>query len=161
MPAAELRPPGELAALMRKEKAKGVTITVANGCFSLFHVGHVRYLRAAARLADRLVVAINSDRSISRIKGPGKMILDQEARTTILRSFEFVDYVTVFDQDTVDDLLWKIQPDFHCKGGGYSTPRQVPEYQTVKSYGGKTVIVGGEKAHSTTALIGKIRKTGG
>lgn len=136
-----------------REKDQGYTIALANGCFSLFHIGHIRYLKSSKKMADILVVAVNSDSSIKKIKGSAKIILNQKARITILSSFEFVNYVTLFDEETVDNLLLVLKPDFHCKGSGYHTPSRVPEYETVKSYGGKTLIVGGEKEHSTTNII--------
>jgi rfaE bifunctional protein nucleotidyltransferase chain/domain len=160
MNSAEFHPPGKLQPVIAGEKKRGRTIALVNGCFSLIHVGHVRYLQAAAAQADCLVVALNSDESVRRIKGPEKMILDQQARVTILRSFSAVDFVTVFEEETADKLLQLLKPDYHCKGEGYKSPEQVPEYSTVQSYGGKTLIVGGTKVHSTTQLLRKIKGSG-
>jgi rfaE bifunctional protein nucleotidyltransferase chain/domain len=144
-----------LAALRRKikiEKAKGKVVVLANGCFDLFHAGHIRYLRAAKAKGDILVVAINSDRSVRRLKGMGRPILGQRERAEILSSFSFVDYVTVFGEPTVSKVLLALKPDIHVKGSDY-TKETVPEKDTVKEYGGRVAIVGGPKIRNTSEVI--------
>jgi rfaE bifunctional protein nucleotidyltransferase chain/domain len=144
-----------LAALRRKikiEKAKGKVVVLANGCFDLFHAGHIRYLRAAKAKGDILVVAINSDRSVRRLKGMGRPILGQRERAEILSSFSFVDYVTVFGEPTVSKVLLALKPDIHVKGSDY-TKETVPEKDTVKEYGGRVAIVGGPKIRNTSDVI--------
>jgi rfaE bifunctional protein nucleotidyltransferase chain/domain len=144
-----------LAALRRKikiEKAKGKVVVLANGCFDLFHAGHIRYLRAAKAKGDILVVAINSDRSVRRLKSMGRPILGQRERAEILSSFSFVDYVTVFGEPTVSKVLLALKPDIHVKGSDY-TKETVPEKDTVKEYGGRVAIVGGPKIRNTSDVI--------
>jgi rfaE bifunctional protein nucleotidyltransferase chain/domain len=144
-----------LAALRRKikiEKAKGKVVVLANGCFDLFHAGHIRYLRAAKAKGDILVVAINSDRSVRRLKGMGRPILGQRERAEILSSFSFVDYVTVFGEPTVSKVLLALKPDIHVKGSDY-TKETVPEKDTIKEYGGRVAIVGGPKIRNTSDVI--------
>jgi rfaE bifunctional protein nucleotidyltransferase chain/domain len=134
------------------EKARGKTIVLANGCFDLFHAGHVRYLQAAKAEGDILVVAINSDRSVRSLKGKGRPILPQRQRAEILSAFSFVDYLTIFDEPTVAKILLALKPDIHVKGSDY-TEGSVPEKDTVKSYGGRVAIVGGPKIRNTTEVI--------
>ena len=123
--------------------------------FDLLHVGHVRYLQAAAREADRLVVAINSDASVRRLKGEGRPILDQQSRAEMVTALRGVDYVLIFDDDTVGDLLTRLKPDVHCKGTDY-TVDSVPERAIVLAYGGRTAIVGDPKDHSTRDLLARL-----
>lgn len=134
-------------------KKQGKTIALANGGFDLFHVGHARYLHESALQADILVVAVNSDRSLSRLKGPDRPILPEAERISILCSVEGVDFVIAFDEPTVTEVLLAIKPNVHCKGSDY-TAETVPEADVVHSYGGKVVIVGGKKVRSTSWLLG-------
>jgi rfaE bifunctional protein nucleotidyltransferase chain/domain len=145
----------ELLAWVRDTRAKGETIAFANGCFDLLHVGHVRYLRAAAREADRLIVAINDDRSVERLKGPGRPVLSGEARAELIAALRVVDRVVLFGEPTVEQLLRAIQPDVHCKGTDY-TVDTVPEREIVRAYGGRIAIVGDPKDHSTRDLLKQI-----
>jgi D-glycero-beta-D-manno-heptose 1-phosphate adenylyltransferase len=138
------------------DRAAGHTIAFANGCFDLLHVGHVRYLQAAAREADRLVVAINDDRSVAALKGPGRPILSDADRAELIAALRGVDYVVVFPEPTVTPLLLALRPDVHCKGTDY-TVETVPERDTVRGYGGRIAIVGDPKDHSTRDLLGRIR----
>lgn len=133
------------------------TVALANGHFDLLHVGHLRYLRAAARQADVLVVAINDDDSVERLKGPGRPLVPAEERAELLAALEPVDYVVVFDGDSPAPLLSELQPDVHCKGTDYGTPEKVPEYEVVRSYGGRSALVGDPKDHATSDLISKVR----
>jgi D-glycero-beta-D-manno-heptose 1-phosphate adenylyltransferase len=138
------------------DRAAGRTIAFANGCFDLLHVGHVRYLQAAAREADRLVVAINDDASVERLKGPGQPVLTAADRAELVAALRGVDYVTIFPEASVAPLLLTLRPDVHCKGTDY-TVETVPERDTVRGYGGRIAIVGDPKDHSTRELLSKIR----
>jgi D-glycero-beta-D-manno-heptose 1-phosphate adenylyltransferase len=152
----KLKPISALRRTIPALKAKGRTVVLANGCFDLFHVGHIRYLRAAKSQGDVLVVAINSDSSVRRLKGPGRPILPQEERAEILTAFSFVDFVTIFAEATVTEVLLALKPDIHVKGSDY-TRQTVPERNTVKSYGGRVAIVGGPKIRNTSQVIDDIR----
>lgn len=145
----------ELIAAVMRDRAAGKTIAFANGCFDLLHVGHVRYLEAAAAEGDRLVVAVNSDRSVAGLKGPGRPILDGPARAELVAALRAVAYVTLFDDPDVSRLLLALRPDVHCKGTDY-TIDTVPERAIVQSYGGRTAIVGDPKSHATRELIERI-----
>jgi D-glycero-beta-D-manno-heptose 1-phosphate adenylyltransferase len=144
-----------LLAWVRDTRAQGKTIAFANGCFDILHVGHVRYLRASAEEADRLIVALNDDRSVEQLKGAGRPILPAVARAELVASLRPVDRVIVFSETTVADLLRAIKPDVHCKGTDY-TVDSVPERQVVVEYGGRTAIVGDPKNHSTRDLLKQI-----
>lgn len=150
-------PLDELKLQIEKEKLKNKTIALANGGFDLIHIGHVRYLKGAKQTADILVVALNSDESLKRLKGNLRAVLDEATRVRIISAFQCVDYVTVFNESTVDRVLLTLKPNFHCKGSDY-TVDTVPERETVKSYGGKIAIVGGDKIRSTSLIINHIIK---
>ena len=141
-----------LVARITAEKAKGTRIVLANGCFDVLHVGHVRYLQGARALGDLLVVGINSDRQVARLKGTGRPILSEPDRAELIASLEAVDLVTIFDEPTVTELLLALKPDVHAKGTDY-TEETVPERDVVRSYGGSVRIVGDPKDHSTSELI--------
>ena len=136
-------------------RAAGRSIAFANGCFDLLHVGHVRYLEAAAQEADLLVVAINDDDSVRALKGKGRPILAAEHRAELVAALRAVDYVVIFPEPTVGPLLLALRPDVHCKGTDY-TVDTVPERDVVKSYGGRIAIVGDPKDHSTRDLLSRI-----
>ena len=146
-----------LLAAVAEDRAAGLTVAFANGCFDLVHVGHVRYLQAAAAEADRLVVAINDDRSVSGFKGPGRPILNEQDRAELVAALRGVDYVVIFPEPTVAPLLLALKPDVHCKGTDY-TVETVPERDTVRSYGGRIAIVGDPKDHSTRDLLTRITR---
>jgi rfaE bifunctional protein nucleotidyltransferase chain/domain len=146
-----------LLAAIRADRAAGRTIAFANGCFDLLHVGHVRYLQAAAAEADRLVVAINDDPSVATLKGPGRPILSAADRAELVAGLRGVDYVVVFEEPTVATLLQALEPDVHCKGTDY-TADTVPERETVLGYGGRIAIVGDPKDHSTRDLLARIKR---
>jgi rfaE bifunctional protein nucleotidyltransferase chain/domain len=139
-----------------RERAAGRTIAFANGCFDLLHVGHVRYLQGAASEADRLIVAVNDDASVERLKGPDRPILAAAERAELVAGLRGVDYVVVFADATVDRLLTLLAPDVHCKGTDY-TVDTVPERAVVAAYGGRTAIVGDPKHHATRDLLSRIR----
>ena len=145
-----------LVELVRRDREAGRTIAFANGCFDLLHVGHTRYLQAAAAEADRLVVAVNDDVMAGR-KGPGRPILGAADRAELVAALRGVDYVVVFPESTVTPLLELLKPDVHCKGTDY-TVETVPERETVLSYGGRIAIVGDPKDHSTRDLLARIRQ---
>jgi rfaE bifunctional protein nucleotidyltransferase chain/domain len=148
----KLKTLSELRRTIAAEKAGGKAVVLANGCFDLFHIGHIRYLRAARSKGDVLVVALNSDSSVRRLKGKGRPILPQKERAEILASFSFVDYVTIFNEPMVTKVLLALKPDIHVKGSDYSR-ETVPEKDTVKSYGGRVAIVGGPKIRNTSQVI--------
>jgi rfaE bifunctional protein nucleotidyltransferase chain/domain len=145
----------QLLDLVRADREAGRTIALANGCFDLLHVGHTRYLLAAAAEADRLVVAVNDDAMAAR-KGPGRPILQAVDRAEIVAAIRGVDYVTIFPEPTVAPLLELLRPDVHCKGTDY-TVDTVPERAAVLAYGGRIAIVGDPKDHSTRDLLARIR----
>jgi D-glycero-beta-D-manno-heptose 1-phosphate adenylyltransferase len=133
-------------------RQSGERITLANGCFDLLHVGHVRYLRAAKQLGDRLIVAVNSDESVQALKGPGRPLMPAEERAEILAALADVDAVVVFPEPDVRSLIRELRPDIQAKGTDY-TPDTVPERDTVLEYGGRVEIVGDAKVHSVSELI--------
>jgi rfaE bifunctional protein nucleotidyltransferase chain/domain len=138
--------------LAGKWRTAGEKIILANGCFDLLHVGHVRYLRAAKALGGRLVVAINSDGSARSLKGEGRPRIPAAERAEILAALSDVDAVTVFDALDVRDVIRLLRPDFHAKGTDY-TADTVPERDVVVACGGRVAIVGDPKDHSTTELL--------
>lgn len=146
----------ELVRRVARDRAQGLTLAFANGCFDLLHVGHVRYLQGAALQADRLVVAVNDDRSVRDLKGLNQPISSAADRAELVAALRGVDYVVVFDEPTVASLLELLQPDVHCKGTDY-TSESVPERDTVLRYGGRIAIVGDPKNHSTRDLLSRIR----
>jgi len=147
----------ELRRRVAELKAQGKKIAFANGHFDLLHVGHLRYLQAARAEGDVLVVAINDDASVARLKGPGRPIVPADERAELLAALETVDFVIIFEGDSPASLLADLRPDVHCKGTDYGDPERVPEYEVVRSYGGRTVLVGDPKDHATSDLIAKIK----
>ena len=137
-------------------RQEGATIVLANGCFDVLHAGHVRYLDGARALGDLLVVGINSDAQVTELKGPGRPILPQLERAELVASLEAVDFVTIFHEPTVAELLLAIKPDIHAKGTDY-TAETVPERDVVRSFGGRVAIVGDPKDHSTSELIARLK----
>jgi rfaE bifunctional protein nucleotidyltransferase chain/domain len=137
------------------EKANGARIVLANGCFDVLHAGHVRYLEGARALGDLLIVGINSDAQVARLKGAGRPILPERDRAELVASLEVVDLVTIFDEPTVTELLLALKPDVHAKGTDY-TEETVPERDVVRSYGGSVRIVGDPKDHSTSEMLRKV-----
>lgn len=145
----------QLKKIIAEQKKKGERIVLANGCFDLIHAGHIRYLKESRKKGDVLVVALNSDSSVRRLKGKGRPILGEKERAEILSSFSFVDYLTFFGEPTVEKVLLALKPDIHAKGSDY-TKETVPEKEVVKSYGGRVAITGGPKIRSTSQLIKRI-----
>ena len=147
----------QVAERIAELKARGKTVAFANGHFDLLHVGHLRYLQAARAEADALVVALNDDDSVARLKGPGRPVVPAAERAELLAALAPVDFVVIFQGDSPAPLLARLQPDVHCKGTDYGTPERVPEYETVRAYGGRTVLVGDPKDHATSDLIAKVK----
>ena len=133
----------------------GARVVFANGCFDLLHVGHVRYLEAAKGLGDLLVVGINSDEQVRLLKGEGRPFVTARERAEVIASLRAVDYVTVFHEPTVTELLLALRPDIHAKGTDY-TEESVPEREVVRSFGGRVQIVGDPKDHSSTEMLRKV-----
>jgi len=133
-------------------RSAGDRITLANGCFDLLHVGHVRYLRAAKGLGGRLVVALNSDESVRSLKGEGRPLMPAEERAEILAALADVDAVVIFGERDVRAIIREIHPDIHAKGTDY-TAESVPEGDVVREYGGRVAIVGDPKNHSASEII--------
>jgi rfaE bifunctional protein nucleotidyltransferase chain/domain len=148
----------ELMAAVARERAAGKRIALANGCFDVLHVGHVRYLEGAKREADCLVVAINDDGSVRALKGAGRPILSAADRTELVAALRGVDYVVTFPETTVARLLARLKPDVHCKGTDY-TSDTVPERETVRAHGGRVAIVGDPKDHSTHETLARIKRS--
>ena len=157
----------ELVQRVARDRAAGLSVAFANGCFDLLHVGHIRYLESAAAEGDRLIVAINDDESVRRLKGKGgegrkgqegqegRPILAAADRAELVAALRCVDYVVIFPEPTVGPLLLAVKPDVHCKGTDY-TLDTVPERDIVKGYGGRIAIVGDPKNHSTRDLLARI-----
>src|SRR5918998_1142566 len=149
----------ELMKRVASAREAGARIVLANGCFDVLHVGHVRYLAGARELGDMLIVGINSDEQVAIQKGPGRPVLPAVERAEIVAALEPVTYVTIFDEPTVEQLLLALKPHVHAKGTDYTT-ETVPERDVVRSYGGEVAIVGDPKDHSTTEMIGRVTGDG-
>jgi rfaE bifunctional protein nucleotidyltransferase chain/domain len=134
----------------------GEPVTLANGCFDLLHVGHIRYLHAAKGLGGRLIVAINSDESVLALKGAGRPLMPAEERAEILAALADVDAVVIFSEPDVRALLREIRPDIHAKGTDY-TVDTVPERDVVREWGGRVAIVGDPKNHSASEIMRSLR----
>ena len=137
-------------------RADGRTIVLANGCFDLLHVGHLRYLEGAKQLGDVLVVGINSDAVARKLKGEGRPFVTQAERAELIAALRSVDVVTIFDEPTVEELIRAIRPNIHAKGTDY-TEDSVPERAIIREVGGRVAIVGDPKDHSSTELISAVR----
>ncbi len=145
----------ELERKVADARVRGRRIVFANGCFDMLHVGHVRYLEGAKALGDVLVVAVNSDEQVRKQKGADRPLIPQDQRAEIVGSLEAVDFVTIFDEPTVSELLLALKPDIHAKGTDY-TVDTVPERDVVRSYGGRVAIAGDPKEHSSSEMIEKV-----
>ena len=147
----------ELRAVVTDARQKGKRVVFANGCFDTLHVGHVRYLQGAKDEGELLVVGVNSDGSVCQLKGPGRPILDEQARAHLVASLRCVDFVILFPEANVERLLQELHPDVHAKGTDYTT-ETVPERATAQRLGIKVSIVGDPKDHSTRELLESVRK---
>ena len=150
----------ELKRRLDEHRRGGRRIVLANGCFDVLHVGHIRYLEGARREGDVLVVAVNSDSSEHELKGPGRPALPQQARAELVAAIAAVDYVTIFDELTVEPLLTELRPGVHAKGTDY-TAATVPEREIAARLGIRVAIVGDPKDHSTTDLVRQVRRGDG
>ena len=150
----------ELVALRERWRAEGQTVALANGIFDLLHVGHVRYLEGARALADRLVVAVNSDASTRAYKGPGRPHIPEAERAELVAALACTDGVLLFDEPNVRSIIRALKPDVHVKGTDY-TPESIPEADEVKAYGGRVAVAGDPKNHSTTELAKRLRSEPG
>lgn len=135
----------------------GNRITLANGCFDVLHVGHVRYLHTACALGGKLIVAVNADASVRALKGEGRPVMPEAERAEILAALSDVDAVVIFPENDVRAIIREIRPDFHAKGTDY-TAESVPERDEVEACGGRVVIVGDPKDHSATEIISQLRR---
>jgi rfaE bifunctional protein nucleotidyltransferase chain/domain len=155
----KLKRRSELAEAVKKARAEGKTVVFTNGCFDILHVGHVRYLQDARALGDLLVVGVNTDDSVRRLKGPTRPVVSEWERAEILAALQCVDYVSLFNEDTPVELITAIRPSIHVKGGDYKV-EDLPEAEAVIAGGGKIVIVSfsstDSEGFSTTNVIGKI-----
>ena len=148
----------EIAAVAAQLKAAGQTVVFTNGCFDILHAGHVRYLAAARDLGDRLIVGLNSDQSVRRLKGPERPINQAEDRAEVMAALAAVDFIVVFDDPTAAGLVAEIKPDIYVKGGDYQT-KELPEAAVAASYGGRTVLIPEVPGRSSSRIIGKIKET--
>lgn len=144
----------QAVAQLRREAKR---VVLANGCFDTLHVGHVRYLSGARREGDALIVAVNSDSSVRALKGPGRPILEEQARAQLVAALRDVDFVLLFAEPNVERLLEELRPDVHAKGTDY-TAENVPERTTSGRLGIRVAIVGDPKSHSTRAFLDAVRK---
>ena len=133
-------------------RGEGRTIAFANGCFDLLHVGHTRYLQSARAEGDLLIVGVNADESVRRLKGANRPLQNERDRALLVAALHAVDWVVIFPEDTVENLLVTLKPDVHCKGTDY-TEDTVPERHIVRGYGGRVAIVGDPKDHNTSDLL--------
>lgn len=145
-----------LPSLAARLRERGQTLVLANGCFDVLHVGHLRYLIAARALGDVLIVGINSDASVQTLKGPGRPVVPEHERAELVAGLACVDYVFLFSDLSVEPALRLLKPDVHAKGTDY-TVETVPERAVVQAYGGRVAIVGDAKAHSSRAIIERMR----
>ena len=147
----------EIKNIAKQLKADGKTVVFTNGCFDILHAGHVRYLQAAKELGDCLILGLNSDQSVSAIKGPTRPINQQEDRAEVISALSAVDYVVIFDEPTAEDLVTAIKPTIYVKGGDYNV-KDLPEAAIAEQYGGKTVLIPEVPGRSTTNMIKKMQK---
>jgi rfaE bifunctional protein nucleotidyltransferase chain/domain len=147
----------KLIEILAQEKREGRSIVFANGCFDTLHAGHVRYLEGARREGTVLIVGVNADTSVHDLKGPGRPILDENARAQLVAALRAVDYVVIFSEPNVEALLEELKPHVHAKGTDY-TAENVPERATADRLGIRVAIVGDPKDHSTRDLLASIRK---
>jgi D-glycero-beta-D-manno-heptose 1-phosphate adenylyltransferase len=146
----------DLGRRLEEHRRRGQRIVLANGCFDLLHVGHVRYLEGARREGDALVVAVNSDASERKLKGAGRPLLPAQARARLVAALRAVDYVVIFDEPNVERLLEELRPGVHAKGTDY-TLDSVPEREAAERLGIRVAIVGDPKRHSTREVIARAR----
>ncbi len=151
----------ELAEAVANDKLNGLSVVFTNGCFDILHVGHIRYLQDARALGDKLIVAVNSDATVRKLKGEARPIIREHDRVELLAALECVDYVTIFGDDTPTETILAVKPSIHAKGGDYEI-ESMPETPFVRSVGGKVVIIPfsstSSEGFSTTNIIGRIKQ---
>jgi len=147
---------GALDALLQKLRRQKKSIVFTNGCFDILHVGHVRYLQAARKLGDVLVLGLNSDTSVQALKGPTRPINSQADRAEVLAGLEAVDHIVIFDEITAERVVAAVKPDIYAKGGDYLA-EDLPEAKIVREYGGEVVLLPEVKGRSSSKMIEKIR----
>ena len=157
MTAEKIKAPTELAAALEKEKASGKTIGFTNGCFDILHLGHIRYLEEAGKDCDILVVGLNSDRSVKSIKGDSRPVNNEKARAEVLAALDCVDFITLFDEDTPENLIKALTPNILFKGGDWKE-EDIMGSDHVKSNGGKVQVIPYIEGYSTTEIIQKIKE---
>lgn len=145
----------QAATLAAQWRNEGKTVALANGVFDLLHVGHVRYLQGAKAMADRLVVAVNSDASTRAVKGPSRPVISESERAELLEALSCTDAVLIFSEPDVRAVLRAIRPNLHVKGTDY-TPESIPERAEVEAWGGRVAVAGDPKDHSTSELVKKL-----
>jgi len=150
--------PAEMLDACSELRSRGKTLVFANGHFDLLHVGHLRYLKAAKAEGDVLIVGVNGDGSVERLKGAGRPIVPAAERAELVAALEPVDFAVIFEGDSPADLLTRLRPDVHCKGPDYGSPEEVPEFEVVRSQGGRTALVGDPKDHATRDLISRVKE---
>lgn len=150
----------ELEAELVRAREEGKTVVLTNGAFDLLHPGHLGYLRQARRLGDLLVVGVNTDDSVTRLKGPGRPLVAEDDRAELLAALEPVDLVVLFPEPRADDLIRRVHPDLYVKGGDYS-PESLPEADTAAELGIEVRLIDYRRGYSTTALIDRVRENGG
>ena len=153
----KVQPLEELLRRLNRERAGGRSVALTNGLFDILHVGHLRYLEAASAEADLLVVGVNSDASARRLKGESRPVVPEGERAELIAGFACVDFVTIFEGTTVEDLLRSCRPDVHCKGTDY-TAESVPESAIAKELGIRVAIVGDRKQHSSRDIIDRLKR---
>lgn len=148
-----------LAPILNERRFAGERIVFTNGCFDLIHAGHVRYLRQARALGDCLVIGLNSDASVRRLKGPARPLMSEQDRAEVLSALECVTFITLFSEDTPVETISVLRPDIHVKGGDYDV-EALPETPVVRSYGGEVVILPFVEGRSTSDLIRRLNESG-
>lgn len=151
----KIYPIAQLKQILQRERKTGKKIVFTNGCFDILHVGHVRYLTAAKKRGDILVIGLNSDRSVKGLKGDKRPLIDETARAEVLSSLEVVDYISIFNESTANKIIADLQPDIYVKGGDYQIGK-LPEVSTVASYGGEVQLIPVVTGASTTDIIQEI-----
>jgi rfaE bifunctional protein nucleotidyltransferase chain/domain len=145
-----------LSARLDQHRQAGRKIVFTNGCFDILHRGHIEYLSDAADLGDVFIIGLNTDASVRRIKGENRPAVDEDSRSLILASFEFVDYVVLFPEETASGLIAALRPDIWVKGGDYENIEELPEYKVVEECGGKVVVLPFVQGYSTTDIFNRI-----
>jgi len=146
-----------LGNILEKKRSAGLKVIFTNGCFDILHRGHIEYLSQASDLGDCFVIGLNNDESVRQLKGESRPAIDEESRALTIASFEFVDYVVLFGEDTPSDLIRVIRPDYWVKGGDYQHYKKLPEYRALMETGGKVKLISFVEGYSTTDIYKKIQ----